>query len=477
MKRKGLLRNISLALTAAMMCFSASALDLPIKKVKGQQFYVYEVRKGDSVFGVSKKLGITTEEIIKHNASAVNGIKKGMKLYFPVEEYTQPAEPVEEEVVVVEDTVEVVVNPAVAIILPFGLDNSEQTRQNKLALDFYRGFLIAADSLSNRPGQLDINVYDCGSNVDELKRLLSTNPDLGKSQVIVGPEDEAMLEVIEDFATTTRTYVLNVLNVRDSAYISNPYVLQANIPQKDMYTLAIKAFMDLYEGYKPVILRNDKGRNEKEPFVEALSEELASRGIEPIRINYAGTLLVADLDVMERHGAGKYVIIPSSGALSEFNKFAHVVKALRDKAADMPLTDDDAVLTEIALFGYPDWTAFRGDALELLQKLNARVYSRFYDNFLGFDSRIIADDFRFWYGTDMIESIPSQGLLGYDTANYIIRNIRANENAFNPDWKLYTPGIQSVFRFERHTDGGFYNNALYIVEFLPEGRMTKRIVY
>lgn len=461
-----------------MLGFSATALDLPIKKVKGQQFYVYEVRKGDSVFGVSKKLGISTEEIIKHNSTAVNGIKKGMKLYFPVEEYIVPAEPDEaEDIIEAQDTIWENTAPSVAVILPFGLNNPEQTRQNKLALDFYRGFLIAADSLSNRPGELDINVYDCGNSVEELRLLLESTPRLGHSQVIVGPEDEKMLEEIEHFGKATQTYVLNVLNVRDSAYVTNPYVLQANIPQKEMYSLAIKAFMELYEGYKPVILRNEKGRNEKEPFVEALCEEFAKRAIEPLYIKYNGTLLVADLDVMEKNGAGKYVIVPSSGALAEFNKFAHVVKALRDRAADMPVTDENEELTEIALFGYPDWTAFRGEALELLQKLNARVYSRFYDNFLGFDSRIIADDFRFWYGRDMIESIPSQGLLGYDTAQYIIRNIRANDSSFNPSWKLYTPGIQSVFRFDSVPDGGYFNNALYIVDFLPEGRMTKRIIY
>lgn len=478
MKLNHLLRNISLALSALMLCLSASALDLPIKKVKGQQFYVYEVNKGDSVFGVSKKLGVTTEEILRHNPAAANGIKKGMKLYFPLEEYVQPVTlPDSVEVVEVVDTVVAPANPAVAVILPFGLANEEQSRLNKLSLDFYRGFLIAADSLSNRPGKLDINVYDCGNNAADLRALLESTPAIGQAQVIVGPEDEEMLSQIETFAEATQTYVLNVLNVRDSAYMTNPYVLQANIPQKDMYALAIKAFMDMYEGYTPVILRNEKGRNEKEAFVEALSEELARRGIEPLRIKYDGTLLVADLDVMEKHGAGKYVVVPSSGALAEFNKFAHVVKALRERAAELPLSDNEAEWTEIALFGYPDWTAFRGEALELLQKLNARVYSRFYDNFLGFDSKIIGDDFRFWYGTDMIESIPSQGLLGYDTANYIIRNIRANEGRFNPMWNRFTSGIQSVFSFAQASGAGYYNNALYIVDFLPEGHMTKRIIY
>ena len=479
MKPLKMLRNLFLGALTIAVCLNASALDLSTKKVNGRVFYVYKVKKNETIYGVSKTLGLTRDEIVRHNPTAADGLKKGMTLYFPYEEYSEPEvveviEPVEEvdSVIVSEQT------PSVAVILPFGLNSTEQSRQNKLALDFYRGFLIAADSLSNRPGELEINVYDCGNNVNELRSLLGNTPQIANSSVIIGPEDEEMLEVLEQNVAGTDSYVLNIFNVRDSAYLSNANVLQANIPQKDMYALAIKAFLDYYEGYTPVILRNEKGRNEKESFVDALVEELTSHQVEPIWVKYNGTLLVADLDVMEKSEARKYVVVPSSGALTEFNKFALVVKALRDRAAEqMSASGDEDEVTEIALFGYPDWTAFRGDALELLQKLNARVYSRFYDNFLSFDSRIINDDFRFWYGVDMIESIPSQGLLGYDTGSYIIRNMRANDGRFNPQWQVQYQGIQSVFRFSKTTDGGYYNKALYIVDFLPEGRMTQRIVY
>lgn len=129
----------------------------------------------------------------------------------------------------------------------------------------------------------------------------------------------------------------------------------------------------------------------------------------------------------------------------------------------------------MAVFGYPDWTAFRGDALDMLQRLEVTVYSRFFDDFEGFDARNIDSDFRRWYGSPMIESVPSQALLGFDAASCIIKNLRANEGTFNPSYPTVYQGIQSVFKFERSGEG-FVNTSLYIIKYRPDGRIQSRTI-
>ncbi|MDE6703145.1 MAG: hypothetical protein K2K00_05665, partial [Muribaculaceae bacterium] len=216
--------------------------------------------------------------------------------------------------------------------------------------------------------------------------------------------------------------------------------------------------------YVPVIIRNRDGRNDKAEFINYMTDVYRSRGVEPIEVEYEGALVVAQLDALPTDGT-RYVIVPTSGSLNEFNKFIHAIKTERDTR-------------DIALFGYPDWTAFRGDAEELLHAVDATVFSRFYYDDDSFDTRSLARAFERWYGSPMIEVVPNQGVLGFDVGNMVIRNLRANNGSFNPEDERYT-GVQSSFEFNRAADNdsaGYCNNEIYILRFAP-GRRVKRLSF
>lgn len=475
-----ILRRLT-AVVAALACImSALALDLPVKTLKGTKYYYYKVKKNETVYGVSKKLGLTRDEIVNHNPAAEDGIKKGMILYFPYDEYAP--KPVEEVVVeevaeaVLEDTI-VPKSPSIVLMLPFGLENAEPSRRNKLALDFYKGFLMAADTLASRQGVVEIHAIDTDVADSAFKSALQSDV-VRDAAVIVSPDNDDAYRAIADAARENSNYVLNVFLVADSLYASNPRVLQANIPQRDMYRLAADAFEADYGDYTPVILRSNSGRNEKEPFVNYLIERCRNRGVTPIEITYENNLVSADIESLGVDAGQSYVFVPSSGSLAEFNKFAFVVKSLRDRVMMAPLVAEDGSelpRARVAVFGYPDWTAFRGDALDTVQKLEARVYSRFFDNFNSFDSRTLQANFRRWYGEDIIESIPSQAMLGYDTGCFLIKNLRANDGSFDPlSPRTYT-GLQSTFDFDKSAEG-YYNSVLYIIRFAPDGTVSQRVI-
>lgn len=462
---------VSITLAILPMILFAGVRDLPTKKAGGKEYYYYKVKKGESVAGIAKHLGITPQELVEHNPRAAGGVDKKTTLYFPVEAYTA-TEVADVPDVVAEQTDTIAdLQPAIVIALPFGLDKAEPSRANRLALDFYKGFLLAADTLTDRAGQIKIIAIDTES-ADINKRLADT--DVATAQIIVAPNDPALMQRLCNDAAERGSWVLNVFNVPDTLYLANTQMLQANVPQRTMYTLAADAFINEYPGYTPVVLRCTSGRNEKEPFISYLTERLSQHAITPIEIAYDQSLLSADLDILTP--GGKYVFIPTSGALSDFNKFAYVLKAYRERrtAEALQTLETDAPIdsTEYALFGYPDWTVFRGDALDLLHKLEARVYSRFFDNFNSFNARSLEETFRYWYGEDIIESVPSQATLGYDTGCYLIKNIHANKGEYNPLNPARFSGLQSTFDFDRADDAGYYNSTLYIITYLPDGSLS-----
>lgn len=63
-----------------------SGADLPTKTINGKEYFYREVKSKETIYGITKELGITKADIIKYNPSVADGLRAGMTLYFPVDE-------------------------------------------------------------------------------------------------------------------------------------------------------------------------------------------------------------------------------------------------------------------------------------------------------------------------------------------------------------------------------------------------------
>lgn len=501
------------ALAAGLTAMYAQ-VKLPVTVVNGRECFYYKPQNSsETVYGLSKRLGLTREEIVAYNPQAADGIRKNTTLYFPVTDFRDrididtaasdavvrnipsvrlkpvdthfeiDAEPDQDTIVTAVlpempsnrlkpidisyeiDSITTEESPepvpyTIAVLLPFKLADEELLRPEKMVTDFYKGFLIAADTLSRRGDKVLISTYDISENIDSV--LSSTA--VKDAAVIVAPDSPGFIGKAID--AEVKGYIVNTLNFTDSLYLKEPHVIQANIPHRTMYAKAIDHLIGSLDGAIPVILNNTEGRNDKEAFTAALRERLAEQGIKYAEIPYEGTLAISDLELLATYGKS-YVIIPSAGSISEFNRFSHALNMFRTATPDITLR----------LFGYPEWVTFRGDAQDMLHTLGATIYSRFNDDYTSFSARNIQDDFIRWYNAPMIESIPSQGLLGYDLGCMLIKNLRANKGIFNPMRPAQYEGIQSTFRFSpAPEDGGYVNDALYIVSYLPVSGTDSKIL-
>ncbi len=76
---------------AAAMCFffSASAAvstkDLPKVNIAGSEYYMYEVKKGDSLYGIANRYGWNIDKLDELNPSLGKKLEKGAKVYYPVD--------------------------------------------------------------------------------------------------------------------------------------------------------------------------------------------------------------------------------------------------------------------------------------------------------------------------------------------------------------------------------------------------------
>lgn len=532
---------MAIAMAVAVSWITSYALDLPVMTVNGTSYHYYQVKKGDTLFSLSRSLGLSRDEIIKNNPSVADGLRTGTTLYFPVRQNdtaiaheikkgetlfgishkygvtpddiiatnpsatngiragetlmipikqnaanTEPAKEAEEtdsssDILVhadnsnlpndsiVSDNVDR--TATVAIILPFMLSEETPSKASRRYLDFYKGFLIAADTISQRGSQIKIAAFDSEGSLDKVKSLLD-NPDVKNATVIIAPEDDVQLNILTANAADNETYVINVFNFRDSAYMTNPFAWRGNIPHQQMYEKAVDAMMSEHKDAIPVLMSNAKGNNEKSEFVAYVKDRYIANGITPIEIEYDGALHQGDLEILDDNT--DYVLLPSSGTVGEFNKFCYVLKSYRESLAEP---------NRVRLFGYPDWTAFLSDAADMLHTLDATIYTRFYDDHTSLGHRNVTDAFKRNYGTEPIEVIPNHAILGFDTGLYILKNLKENDGDFNPEYPSTYRGVQSSLTMipyypssDETVETGYYNNALYIVRFMPGKYVTTKVM-
>ena len=65
----------------------ANSLDLPTKSIRGKDYYYYQVQPKETIYTVSHKLGLSKQDILKFNPSAIDGVRAYDTLYFPVSEF------------------------------------------------------------------------------------------------------------------------------------------------------------------------------------------------------------------------------------------------------------------------------------------------------------------------------------------------------------------------------------------------------
>ncbi len=142
--------------------FSQVAVERSNDKViiSGVPYYVHLVKKGETVYSISKAYGITVEELTKENPPAVYGIKEGQTLRIPVKPVTVTV-PVESQATQVQhdDTKFIYhnLNPGETI---YFLSKSFGVSENEI--------------IQSNPG-IDINKFPVGSEIAIPKKQFMSN--------------------------------------------------------------------------------------------------------------------------------------------------------------------------------------------------------------------------------------------------------------------------------------------------------------
>ncbi len=433
----------------------------------------YVVKEKETFYSIARDHGVSVAELEAANPD-VSILRKGQVLTIPEKADADKPVAVPETPASAPESPELAEIPAIpaeeipaedeeidediniALILPFMLRQDPVSRQAQRYTEFYKGFLLAADSLRRSGKTINIRAYDSAGSLDSVRVILS-DPMLRDMDIVIAPDNAPELMAIGNWGKANDVMVFNTFNVKDDSYQKNPVMMQANIPSAAMYDKAASAFVTLLGNDTPVVIRRKGAAPDKTEFMAALDGRLAAKGVTPVIIEFDGKLTPADLADLDP--MGNYMFIPVTGKQTELNKMLPGIASWRESK----------VTPGIRVFGFPEWTTFKGETLQNMHALNTLVYSRFTVDESSHRNNEFDRRFKRWYGNEMENVAPRQGLLGFDSGIYIIRLLLTDGS---PD-SLQYGGIQNDFNFTRSEGGGWVNNALSFINYRPSGSTEK----
>jgi LysM repeat protein/ABC-type branched-subunit amino acid transport system substrate-binding protein len=205
-------------------------LRIPIKSKALSNYQLHTVNPGETLYSIAKSYGLTAEELKNVNPGLVESLRSGQVINIPAGAIWQPAT---DSSAAQKTTTTIVGNKlkekyAVAVMLPFFSDfpDSASLKEKDLllrdvALNMYRGMLMAADSLSATGFNADLYVYDVLEGTTMVKNVLE-KPEMNTVDLVIGPTYRDALAEVSKWSVRSGVHVVCPVQQPNAILLSSP---------------------------------------------------------------------------------------------------------------------------------------------------------------------------------------------------------------------------------------------------------------
>lgn len=425
---------------------------------------IHKVERGETLYNISKKYGVEVDDIKKLNAMLSNGLKTGMELLVPVKrtavERDDRAAQNEANRLLNQSSPSQRVNVMkVGLLLPF----LDETKGAHLRIqEYYEGFAMALEKMKRSGANVELYVFEIGKGSDtrKLQSLLGTM-EMQSLHLIVGGVNDAQIKLLSDFSISHNIKYVVPFSQTNDQVLSNGNMFQVNPPQHLTHTKAVSVFMQTYRNANVIFVQG--GQNDKKDFVSMLQGELRKNNVKYESLN-ASTPKLGNSIVSLLNSGRENVIVPTGGDQALLRQIIAELKMAREEGAEFG----------VKLFGYPDWQAYSNMEDDYFL-FGASFFTPFFVNHQSREVELFKNDFRKWYGRDLLDTYPSYALWGYDTGLYFMTALlRYGVNFQQYLNQVEVHSLQFPFYFERPNNwGGFINSGLYLIQYGSDGRIIK----
>jgi len=446
-----------------------------VRTINGKNFFEHQVKKGQTLYSISKAYNITMDEVIDTNPEIKNGLKANQILLIPIHEPVIPAElplliepavmdppVVEEFVTLLEDTLNSlpgelsaqfpcgmgpdskkdVYNVALMIHLFLneadsintnGPTQKEIDRYNSLKyIQFYEGFLIAVDSLRKTGLTINLYVYSLETNLNATYALLK-KPEMAQMDLIIGMLFNRNFEIVASWARDRQIPVVSPISERESQVEGNPMVIKLR-PSYNSEGIALAEYLaNNYRSTHTLLIRSWEEEGKK--MADQIYANCKAIGLDIVAVSQD------DLIGKLNRGVENAVVVVSQ-------QKSFVMNVLSQLNAD---TNG----YQFTVFGLPRWDQFDGIDYQYLEKAGAHIFVPSWIDYTDPAVKRIVTLFRDKYKTEP-ESLAFQG---YDVAWYFLNALKHYGAGFNHCLtEISIRPLQTNYKFRRVNGNGWENH-------------------
>ena len=411
---------------------------------------LYKVKKKDTIYGIAKKYNITIDQLISANPDMQKPdytLQKGDQLVIPapLPTPTQPVQPAQQPAAQVAKKSSSAVR--IGVMLP--LHNVDGDGQRML--EYYRGILMACDSLKAQGISTDVRAWNVPID-GNIQQTLADNK-AKDCDVIFGPLYTKQVKPVGDFCRRNNIKLVIPFSINGNDVASNDHIMQVYQSPQQQNELAVNAFVERFKGCHAVIIDCNDTTSRKGAFTTALRKRMETAGI-----GYSITNLKSSEAMFAKafDASKQNVVVLNTGRSPELNVALAKLNGLKVTAPAM----------RISLFGYTEWLMYTKVYLDYYHRYDAYIPTSFYYNPLAPRTANLERSYRRWFKSDMRQALPRFAITGYDHAQFIIRGLHKYGSKFNgtSQQNTYTP-LQTPLKFKFVQGGGMQNSAFMLVHY------------
>ena len=439
------------------------AVDTALAQATSQIRGMHKVKRKETIFGIARLYELTIEELIDANPEMKAPgyeLKKGDILRIP---FAAKAQPATNTVATTPTTAAPATNAVaddirqrvirVGVMLPLHNINGDGRRM----VEYYRGILMACDSLKKTGLSFDIHAWNAAEDCDITKIL--ADKDAAKCDIIFGPLYSAQMNAMSEFVQANDIRLVIPFSISAPQLLTNRNIFQVWQSPTNINDATIVHYLELFKDYHPVFIDCNDSTSKKGPFTSGLRRQLEGRHIE-----YNVTNLKSSEEAFAKafSQSKRNIVILNSARSPELGVAFAKINGLK---FNFPSID-------ITMFGYTEWLMYTRTHLDNFYKYNTYIPSVFYYNPLSSQTERLEQKYRWNFHSDMMQALPRFALTGFDHAFFFLKGLHKYGKSFNgaPGMFGYAP-VQTPLAFDRMGNGGLQNRSMLFVHYLPEHRV------
>ncbi|HSP12908.1 MAG TPA: LysM peptidoglycan-binding domain-containing protein [Salegentibacter sp.] len=449
-----------------MIRVGTKVLDQPVI-LTGDKFEFYEVQPKETLYSLSNRFDVKQDSLIALNPALKEGLKTGMVLKVPnkgegmgnldeseIVELNDPDKLEEENFASKKlDLKNMIRNretKEIALMLPFNLHKIasdslgdykkaiQTERVLRISLDFYGGALMALEEAKELGISTRLRTFDTRQNAGEVVNIINTN-NFDNVDAVIGPFLQNTTEAAAARLEPKGIPVVSPLSNRSMRPFDN---LFQSRPTDNMLQDAMLEYLEENGGDKNIVIIADgQGYQVKERLRSIFP---SARVITPS----TGNVKESEIRNSLVEGRENWVILETSsvGAMSS------ATSALNRLARDLEIT----LFTTDKNSTYDNYNVSNDHLARL--KLHYPSVDREYD-------REVSEEFLKEYQEKFGVEPNQYAVRGYDLTLDILLRLASAEDLYKSfeDHKGFTEYNENKFYYTKRSEGGFYNQALYIM--------------